>query len=181
MNVSNLRILLPFVLLFSLNACRSNSEERVKTLLSEASKIGDQQVKIFGEWAREFGEAFSEQNRAQFPANRDWLTSRAQKIIPRIDESSRLGKESADKYEEASRLMSNDHHRKGVALIAASERTNVEIEQLLKAQAQLVSDVTINDQKTFNEKYNQLGTLMRQKAKEKDEQFAEGKRLMLMK
>ena len=162
-----------------MNACRSSSEERAKTLLAEASKIGDQQVKIFGAWAREFGEAFSEQNRAQFPANRDWLTSRAQKIIPRIEESSRLGKESADKYEEASRLMSNDHHRKAVALIAASDRTQVEIEQLLKAQAQLASDVTINDQKTFNEKFTNLSTLMKQKAKEKDEQFAEGKRLLL--
>lgn len=167
-------------MLLSLNACRSSSEERARTLLSEASKIGDQQLKIFSEWAREFGETFSEKNRAQFPANRDWLTSRAQKIIPRIDESSRLGKESAEKYEQASRLVSNDQHGKGLALIAASERTNVEIEQLLKAQAQLASDVTINDQKTFNEKFTHLSTLMRQKAKEKDEQFAEGRRLMLL-
>jgi hypothetical protein len=65
-----------------------------------------------------------------------------------------------------------------LALIAASERTDLEIEQLLKAQAQLASDVTITDQKTFNEKYNHLSTLMRQKRKEQDEQFAEGSRLI---
>lgn len=180
LRLSNLRLLLLLLLFFSLPACRSNPEERVKTLLSEADKIGDQQTKIFSEWAREFGQTFSEQNRAQFPANRDWLNSRAQKIIPRIDESSRLGNEAAAKFEEASRLMSNDQLRKGMASIAASERTNVEMEQLLKAQALLASDGTINDQKTYKEKFDHIGTLIQQKVKQKDEQFAEGKLLMLM-
>ena len=150
----------------------------MKTLLSEADKIGDQHMKVFREWALEFGPTFSEQNRAQFPANRDWLNSRAQKIIPRIDESSRLGNEAAAKFEEASRLMSNDQLRKGMASIAASERTTAEMEQLLKAQAQLPSDEAITDQKTFKEKYDHIGTLIQQKVKQKDEQFAEGKRLM---
>ena len=179
MNLSRFRILLILLLLLCLSACRTSSEERVNTLLSEADKIGDQHLKIFREWAPEFGQTFSEQNRAQFPANRDWLNSNAQKIIPRIDESLRLGNEAAEKYEEASRLMSKNQHRKGLALFASSERLNVEIEQLLKAQAQLASDETITDQKTFSEKYAHLSTLMRQKQKEKDDQFAEGRRLML--
>lgn len=179
LRLSNLRILLPLLVLLSLLACRSSPEERVRTLLSEADKIGEQQTKIFSEWAREFGETFSEQNRAQFPANRDWLNSRAQKITPRIDESSRLGNEAAAKFEEASRLISDDQYRKGLASIAASERTNVEMEQLLKAQALLASDEVINDQKTFKEKFDHIGTLIQQKVKQKNEQFAEGKRLML--
>ena len=179
MNLSKLRLLLLFLLLLSLPACRSSPEERVKTLLNEASKIGEQQTKIFSEWAREFGQTFSEQNRAQFPANRDWLNSHGQKIIPRIDESSRLGNEAAAKFEEATRLISNDQYRNGLASVAASERTNVEIEQLLKAQALLASDETINDQKTFKEKFDYIGTLIQQKVKQKNEQFAEGKGLML--
>lgn len=132
------------------------------------------------EWAREFSQVFTEQNRAHFPSNRDWLNSRAQKILRLIDESSRLGNEAVKKYEEAGRLMSNEQHRKGLTLIAASFRTTIEIEQLLKAQAQLASDETIKDQKTFSEKFVYFSGLIQQKQKEKDEQFGEGRRLMLM-
>ncbi|HEY2964281.1 MAG TPA: hypothetical protein VGJ37_17795 [Pyrinomonadaceae bacterium] len=103
------------------------------------------------------------------------------KIILLIDESSQLGSEAVEKYEEASRLMSKDQERRGLAIIAASFRKSVEIEQLFKAQAQLASDETINDQKTFTEKFAYLTTLIQQKQKEKDDQFAEGKRLFLMK
>ena len=128
------------------------------------------------EWAREFGQVFTEQNRAQFPANRDWLNSRAQKIIPLIDDSLRLSNQAVEK---ASRLASKDQNRRGMAQIAASFRTDIEIQQLLKAQAQLASDLTITDAKTFNEKFAHFGGLIRQKQKESGEQFDEGKRLML--
>ena len=161
-------------------ACRSSSEERYKTVFAEANKISDQQIKVMNEWAREFGQVFTEQNRAQFPSNRDWLNSRAQKIMPLIDESLRLGNEAVEKYEEASRLMNKEQHRKGLATIAASFRKNIEVEQLIKAQAQLASDPAITDAKTFNEKFAYFNGLIRQKQKEKDDQFAEGKRLMLM-
>lgn len=133
------------------------------------------------QWAREFGQVFSEQNRAQFPANRDWLNSRAQKILPLMDESLRLGEEATKKFEEASGFMNGEQDRKGVALIAASFKTSTEIEQLFKQQALLASDQTITDAKTFNEKFAQLNELIRQKQKEKDNQFDEGKRLMLTK
>lgn len=131
------------------------------------------------EWAREFGQVFTEQNRAQFPANRDWLNSRAQKILPLIDESLRLGNQAIEKYEEAGRMMSKDQDRRGAALIVASFRKGREIEQLFKAQAQLASDQTITDAKSFNEKFASLSQLIRQKQKEKDDQFDEGKQLIL--
>lgn len=179
LNLSNLRFLLLFLLVFSLPGCRSSSDEQYKKVFSEATKISDQQGELMMQWAREFGLTFTEQNRAQFPANRDWLNSRAQKIIPLIDESMRLSNEATDKYEEAGRLMSKDSDRKGVALIVASFRKAIEIEQMIKSQAQLASDQTITDAKTFNEKFNNFNELIRQKQKERDDQFAEGKRLML--
>ena len=178
MNVSNLRFLLLFLLIFSLPGCGSSSRERYDAAFSQATKISDQQIKIMNEWAREFGQVFAEQNRAQFPSNRDWFNSRAQKIISLIDESLRLGNQSIEKYEEAGRLMSRDQDRRGTALLVASFRKGTEIEQLFKAQAQLASDQTITDAKTFNEKFASLNEQIRQKQKEKDEQFAEGKRLM---
>jgi hypothetical protein len=84
-----------------------------------------------------------------------------------------------EKYEEASRLMSNEQHSRGLATVAASFRKDVEIEQLVKAQVQLASDQTITDAKAFNEKFAYFNKLMQQKQKEKDEQFAEGKRLLM--
>lgn len=133
------------------------------------------------EWAREFGQVFSEQNRAKFPGNRDWLNSRAQTILPRIDESLRLSNEALEKYEAGGRLLSNEQQRKGWTFITESFRRSIEIEELLKAQAQLASDQTITDARTFNEKFAHLTELMKQKQKEKDKQFDEGKRLVLMK
>jgi len=181
LNLSNLRLLLLFLLIFSLPGCRSNSKEQYETAFSEAKKASDQEIKVMNEWAREFGQVFTEKNRAQFPSNRDWLNSRAQKIIPLIDESLRLNNLALEKYEEAGRLMSKDQDRRGMALIVASFRKDIEIEQMFKAQAQLAADVTITDAKTFNEKFASLNELIRQNQKEKDEQFAEGKRLMTTK
>jgi hypothetical protein len=174
-------LLLLFLLIFSLPGCRSNSKEQYETAFSEAKKTSDQEIKVMNEWAREFGQVFTEKNRAQFPSNRDWLNSRAQKIIPLIDESLRLNNLALEKYEEAGRLMSKDQDRRGMALIVASFRKDIEIEQMFKAQAQLAADVTITDAKTFNEKFASLNELIRQNQKEKDEQFAEGKRLMTTK
>jgi hypothetical protein len=181
LHLSNLRLLLLFVLLLSLPGCRSSSEQRSNALFSEAKKLSDQQTKVLNEWAREFGQIFSEQNRAQFPSNRDWLNSRVQKILPLMDESSRLGSEAAKKYEESSRLMTKEQDRRAFAILAASFKKDVEIEQLFKAQAQLASDRTITDAKAFNEKFVYFNGLIQQKQKERDDQFEEGKRLVLTK
>jgi hypothetical protein len=177
--ISSLRLLILFLLLLSLPGCRSTSEQRFQTAFAEANKISDQQIKVMNEWAREFSQVFTEQNRARFPGNRDWLNSRAQKILPLMDQSSRLSNEAIEKYEEASRLMDNDQHRRGLAAIAASFRKSGEIEQLFKAQAQLPSDRTITDANAFNEKFAYFNKLIQQKQKEKDDQFDEGKRLLL--
>jgi uncharacterized protein (DUF4415 family) len=180
LSLSNLRFLLLLLLFFSLPSCRPSSEERYKTVFSEANRIGNQQTKVMNQWAREFGPVFTAQNRAQFPSNRDWLNSRAQKIIPLIDASLRLSNEAIEKYEEAGRLMSNDQHKKGLSLMVASFRKSIEIEQMFKAQAQLASDETITDAKTFNEKFSHFDELIRQKQKEHDDQFDEGRRLMVV-
>lgn len=131
------------------------------------------------QWSREFGHTFSEQNRAKFPTNREWLTDQAEKVMPLVDESLRLTNEAAAKYEEAGRLMSKAQDRRAINLIASSFKIEGEMKQLFKAQAQLASDHTINDAKTFNEKFNSLTRLIQEKQKQKDQQFDEGKRLLL--
>lgn len=169
------------LLLFSLHGCRSSAEERRNRLFSQSLRLGEQQTKIMERWAQELSQILSEQNRAQFPSNRDNLTSRVEKVIPLVDESSQLGKEAAEKCEEAGRLMSTDRDKKGFALICASMRNDVELGELFKAQAQLVSDNTIKDARGLNDKWIYFNGLILQKQKEKDEQFAEGKRLLLNK
>lgn len=169
------------LLLFSLPGCGSSAEERRDRLFSEATGLLQQQTEIAERWARELSQILSEQNRAQFPLNRDRLISRVEKVVPLVDESSRLGNEAAEKYEAASRLMSSDQEKKGTALIAASVRKDVEIGELFKAQAQLVSDSTINDAKGLNDKWVYFNGLILQKQKEKDEEFEQGRRLLLKK
>ena len=168
-------------LLFTLACCRSSSEERGKVLFSDASILLNKQIKITERWARELAEVLTVENGEKFPSNRDWFISRGEKIIPLIDETSRLANEAADKYEEASRLMSDDRERRGFALFAASSRKDVEVCRLYKALAQLASDRTINDKETLNEKIGSLLRLIQQTHKQKDEQFEEGMRLLRMK
>jgi hypothetical protein len=170
-----------FLLLFSLVGCRSNSEERGKALFSDAAILVKQQTEITERWARELAEVFTDQNGDKFPSNRDWFISRGEKIIPLIDESSRLANEAADKYEEASRLMSTDRDKKGMALLAASTRKDVEVCQLYKALAQIPFDRTINDKETLIEKAGSLNRIIKQKQIQQDEQFKEGIQLLRMK
>jgi hypothetical protein len=49
---------------------------------------------------------------------------------------------------------------------------------LFKAQAQLPSDRTINDQKEFDKKFLDLKGLVSRKQREKSQQFEEAKRLL---
>jgi len=141
--------------------------------------IGREQIMVLGRYAREADQIFTVQNRAKFPANRDWLNSRVHEILPLLDESLRLEAEAAEKFEESSRLWSKEQHRKGVALIAASYRKSVEIEQSFKELALLALDPTITDATTFNEKYQRILELINEKDKERKAQYDEGTRLML--
>ena len=75
--------------------------------------------------------------------------------------------------------MPKDEQRRGMTLIAASFRKSIEIEEMLKAQAQLASDQTITDAKAFNGKFAHFNQIIRQKQKEKDHQFEWGRHLML--
>jgi hypothetical protein len=180
LNFSKLQFLAFLLLLFSLPGCRSTLAERQKVLLSEADTISEQELKIFDKWTRVFSQVFTDENRAQFPSNRDWMISELERIIASIDETARLANEAADKYEEASRLTSKERDKKAIALIAASTRRNAEMMQLFKAQAQLPSDRTIKDQKEFNKKFLDLRELVSRKQREKSEHFEEAKRLLVI-
>lgn len=178
---TSLQILLFISLTLSLPACRSRvSESRSKNLVDEANKLLEQQNQIDFTWSREYGQVFSVEQRAKFPSNRDFLRSRAERLIVLLDESSRLGKAAAEKYEQASGLVSDDRKKRGMALFGSALKKDVETNQLFKEFAQLASDTTIQDVKTLNERFTHFKSLVEQKRKEKDEKLAEGKRLLGM-
>ena len=179
MNQTKLHLLLLFLLMLSLTGCKPSSQKRAEALFGEALKIDVEQSKVVNRFVREFDQVFTEQNRAKFPANRDWLNSRAHESLPLLDESLRLENEAAEKFEESSPLWTREQNRKGVALIAASYRRSAEMKQLFKELLLLPSDPTITDTAAFNEKFLHIHQLISQKEKEREAQFEEGRQLML--
>jgi hypothetical protein len=185
--MSNLRFIILILCLLTLFGCGSGttapqpagaSLHRAKETAREAVNILSQQGKVIDEWSREYGQTFSPPNRAQFPANRDWLRERAEKLTALLDESSRLADAAAAKYEEASGFVSDDKVRRGMVLVASSVRKHREVNELLKAQMRLVSDEDIRDSKTFNDKFVGFMEAIKQKGKEADELRDQGTPLM---
>ena len=95
-----------------------------------------------------------------------------------LNESTRLNAGAAEKIEQAAGFMSGAKEKKGLTVFAASIRRNIEINNLMKEQMLLASDVEIKDQKLFNEKFMTLTSLIQRKSNERDDQQAEGKELM---
>ena len=153
-------------LLFSLLGCGSGSSaQRAKTLTTQGDTLLAQGTEVVAEWTREYGQTFTPQKRAEFPSNREFLDSRAERVIKLLDESSRLANAAADNYDQASRLMSNEKG-KGMALLASSIRKETEVNELFKAQMRLASDQEIQDATTYNEKFMNLAELIKQKKKD---------------
>lgn len=173
------RITLLVALLVVFSGCKQWSRElQVKVLLGEANDLLKQQSEVTERWVNDFVTVFTAENRRQFPANRAFLQSHAEKILQLLDESSSLGNKVAEKYEQAARLSSDDQQRRGLVQVASSFRKNVEVDELFKSQIQIVSDDTIVDAKSFNEKFLLSGQLIAQKKHERERDFAEGRRLL---
>jgi|RhiMethySRZTD1v2_1073278.scaffolds.fasta_scaffold03686_14 hypothetical protein len=177
--MSPARAMLLILLLVTFSGCNHLSRARQsKALLSEAADLMKQDNDVTQQWTYEFVTTFTPENRAQFPANRDFLRTHAAKIIKLVEESSRLNNNVAAKYEQAARLSGYDQRQKGMTSFAAGFRKNVEMNEILKSQMQMVSDQRIVDPRIFNEKFLHSGNLMRQKQNESQRDFAEGKRLL---
>ena len=167
------------LLMFLLVGCNSGARERqAQALLSDANKLLARDTKVTEQWSNEFVKVFTPKNRAQFPANRDFLRTGATQIIKLLDESSGLNNSAADKFELAAGLSRNDQQRRGMNSFASAFRKSVEENELLKAQMQMVSDESLVDEKIFNAKFSQSWELIQQKHRERDLQIQEGKRLL---
>ena len=173
------RMTLVVALLVVFSGCLQGARQlQVKVLLGEANDLLKQQSEVTRRWVDDFVTVFTAENRRQFPANRAFLQSHAEKILKLLDESSSLGNKVAEKYEQAARLCSDDQQRKGFVRLASSFRKSVEVDELFKSQIKIVSDDTIADAKTLNERFLHSGELIAQKKRESERDFAEGRRLL---
>ncbi len=166
-------------LVVGLSACnQASGDQHANDLLKQTISLRVQSTKLTEQWSNEYQKAFTPENQAKFPSNRDALRASADKIVAILDEGSSVDRRMAEKYEEASLLYSKEPDRRAATLIATALRKNLEINELLKAQMRLVSDEEIKDGKTLTEKIMQSWKLVQQKQHESDEQFNEGKRLL---
>ena len=173
------RVILLILLLTTVSCSSAVTRQRLsKALMSEAYELIKRDTDLADQWTGAYKKAFTPENRAQFPANRDFLRTHAAQIIKILDESSSLNNGAADRYEQAADLSGSDQQHKGLTTLASGFRKTVEMNELLKSQMQIVSDDKVVDKQLFNEKFLHLGQLIAQKLSESQNQFGEGKRLL---
>ena len=166
-------------LVIGFSGCNTDSRERqLKALLDEGQQLIKRDADVTQQWSNVFVKVFTPENRAQFPANRDFLRTHAAEIIKLLDESSSLSNSAAAKYEQAAGLSDNDQQRRGLTAFAAGFRKSVEGTGIIKSQMQMVSDETVSDQKIFNEKFSHSWRLVKEKQEQSYAHFEEGKRLL---
>lgn len=173
------RVTLLVLLLLTLSSCNFvTSERQLKALLNDASKLMERDTNVTEQWSNEFVRTFTKENRARFPANRDFLRTHAAQIIKLLDESSSLNKSAAEKYEQAAVVSAYDQQQRGLASFASGCRKAVELNEIWKSLMQTVSDETVTDEKALDEKFSHWGRLLEQKRREIDQDFQDGKRLL---
>lgn len=174
-----IRFALFITLSLNLLGCgKASNTDQAKGLITEANKLLNEDVRVTSQWSGEYGKLFTPQNREQFPSNRESFRSRGERLVRFLNESSKLNEVAAEKMDQAARLVSSDKEKKGLTALTASIRKTIEINNLIKDQTLLASNVEIKDEKIFNEKFMNLMSLIQQKSKERDHQQAEGKKLL---
>ena len=169
------------LLLIAFCACKPASRAKeAAALMREANSLLAQSTESSRQWTSEYMKAFNPQNRTQFPANRESLRTSADSVIKSLDENSRISNEAIAKYEQATALITDEKQRRGSTMIVSALKTSVEMCGLFKSQMQLVSDEKVTDQKTFNDRFNQIATRIGEKSRENKAQFEEGRRLLGM-
>ena len=171
------RVILPVFLSLLFCGCKDVGEQQ-KALVSEAHTLVRRDTDVTHQWTNIFVKVFTTDNRDKFPSNRDFFRTHAEEIIKLVDESSRLNNGAADKYEQAAALSSNEQQRRGMQSFASSFRKSAEAAGMVKSQMQMVSDQTVVDAKSFNQKLEQSWRLIVQKQRESEADMKEGRRLL---
>ena len=174
-------VVLLVLLIIGLCGCKSASRgKEIAAILEKANTVWAKSGTNTKEWTEEYGSAFGPEGRAQFPANRAALRTSADKILKILDEETRLVNYGIQQYEQALALMSDEQQRKGVSLFVSSMRTSLEGYEFVKSQMRLVTDESIVDAKSFEERFLSLGKQFGRTQGVSNAQLAEGKRMLGM-
>ena len=173
------RFIVVIALVAALAGCKHHSaREQAKQLMNEANALLAQDSELTHRAYGEYKKAFSLDELAKFPANRESLTSAADKLMPMFGQSSELNRIAADKYYQAGKLLDGADEKRGVALFADSMQKNVETAQLMTSQLKLFGDQKIADPKTLKEKIEQSWGVIIEKQKESQRDITQGRRLL---
>ena len=176
------RITLTLLLVVVFCGCKSaaSREKEAAALIREATGVVAQVTKVSGEWTAEYMKAFNPQNLAKFPANRESLRTSAERIVTILNETSRLNKEAIAKYEQATELIKDEEQRRGISMLTSALKTSLRLDDLVRAQMQLVSDEKITDEKSLNDKFKEIDERISEAVREEKAQFEEGRKLLGM-
>lgn len=173
------RVVLLVLVMTGFCGCNSASREKeAAARIIDANRMWTQTTKTSKEWTTEYATAFGPEKRAQFPKNRSLLKASADKIVKILEEETRLTNEAIPQYEQAIELLTDEQKRKGVSLLVSSLRKTLESYEFVKSQMQLVSDGTIVDAQTFEERFLRLGAQFGRTHREGQAQFEEGRRIL---
>jgi hypothetical protein len=173
------RVVLLVLLVFALCGCKSASREKeAAAIFSEGNRIWSESTTTTKEWTAEYANAFGPENRAKFPANRASLRSSADKIVKILDKETRLSTEAIKHYEKAIALISDEQKRRGMGLLVSSLRKTLEAYEFIKSQMRLVTDESIVDARTFEEKFLGLGAQFGRSHRDSQSQLDEGRRIL---
>ena len=146
--------------------------------MNEGNALLSQDTELTHRAYGEYKKAFNPTELAKFPANRDALTSVADKLMPMFEQSSALNRMAAEKYDQAGKLLDGADEKRGVALFADALRKSVDIGQLMKSQLKLFGDQSITDPQTLKQKIEQSWGLIVGKQKESQSEIDQGRRLL---
>lgn len=176
-----MRVVLLAFLVIAFSGCKGASRgKQAAALLAKANTVWAKSGTNTEEWTAEWGRAFGPEGRARFPANRAALQTSGDKIVKILDDEKRLIDEAVRQYEEAIALMTDERQQQGFSLLVSSMKTNLEGYEFVKSQMQLVTDESIVDAKTFEERFLSLGAQFGRTQRVSNAQLAEGKRMLGM-
>lgn len=177
-----LRLILPLVLIATFAACKRgpSNGQQAAALVREGNELLTEGTKSGEEWTREYMKAFNPNSRAQFPGNREQLKASADKIVKALDECTRLNNSAVEKYEQGLVLMSEGQQRRGMTMLVSAIKKEAEVNELHKAQVQLVYDEKIADAKTLDEKFREVFDRITPVQRAYEAEFKEGRKVLGM-
>ena len=175
-----IKIVIAIVITFSFFiSCGSvDYDKSVNDLVREANSLIEQEADIGKEFRNVFVSVFTVENRNKFPSSRETLRPHAENQLRLLQKQKSLLSTAIEKFEQASRISTNDKEKRFTSLMADSLRKDIEIANYFVETMNLVLDEKVTDAKMLKNKFVQSGQNAELKMKERDALQSEAKRII---